>query len=571
MCTHLSSPLALHPNMQLPFLLSCKSFLNFNDHIYPVTLEDNLLVVDNNPQAINSTPIPRFIITTLKVIGWMTLVLPALAYLGALIFHSANPLISRRQIDAIQSEQIGQLQARIDAAARIMLEINLEAEQLKTANEGLTKQNEEGQSQISSLQTNLQRLQKTFEENSRESKSKLAQLETHVEQTLSNFQQERSSLIVANQCLVEETQEKQNQISDLQSKLQGLQGVLEESSEKSLSETARLKTDIKLLQEEIVRLKEAPADQGRPAAPTDLSSSLSASFCLLEPPPPPTFPEQLASYLGNCCPYMSFEQAAGWVEEGRGTLLALRENLLNGYEPQNNEQNYYTKKVTGLIWFLMAKAISKNQGFEEGTFIIEDPQKTIYEFLNKAFAYHRRSSHLPHQSDSNHQGLDFSPKQLPASKTHVLFFPFSLNDQQFIFIKPENHGLQKIDDAIWHAWELILAQSRKFSPWGSDEQHGWRKERIPASEADQFNALVQNLPGGKEAVLKAGKSSRGEGIHVMWKFLSSIENPSEELQKFKAQLETDYDHLNTRIGCEGRFASELWQGLENPLIPLMDG
>ena len=452
-----------------------------------------------------------------------------------------------------------------------MLEINLEAEQLKTANEGLTKQNEEGQSQISSLQTNLQRLQKTFEENSRESKSKLAQLETHVEQTLSNFQQERSSLIVANQCLVEETQEKQNQISDLQSKLQGLQGVLEESSEKSLSETARLKTDIKLLQEEIVRLKEAPADQGRPAAPTDLSSSLSASFCLLEPPPPPTFPEQLASYLGNCCPYMSFEQAAGWVEEGRGTLLALRENLLNGYEPQNNEQNYYTKKVTGLIWFLMAKAISKNQGFEEGTFIIEDPQKTIYEFLNKAFAYHRRSSHLPHQSDSNHQGLDFSPKQLPASKTHVLFFPFSLNDQQFIFIKPENHGLQKIDDAIWHAWELILAQSRKFSPWGSDEQHGWRKERIPASEADQFNALVQNLPGGKEAVLKAGKSSRGEGIHVMWKFLSSIENPSEELQKFKAQLETDYDHLNTRIGCEGRFASELWQGLENPLIPLMDG
>jgi len=223
------------------------------------------------------------------------------------------------------------------------------------------------------------------------------------------------------------------------------------------------------------------------------------------------------------------------IQKGLNTLAMIQRGRFEynlGETPQ-----YYLTKISNLIWYFYHCAIEKGQPFEEGTFVIEDPNNKIYTFLMnyvKAvnptvtktkkdpaaktsggyIAYPRASTHFkfkqkqgfyPHYGiDARFQGYKNEVVQkniFPAKKNHLLFGKIADN---LIFIKPENAGLG-VDEVPQHAWELGWAFARKsvhktglhkilphavINYIGTDDSPLFCKERVPNNF---YNAVKQTI------------------------------------------------------------------------------
>ena len=275
------------------------------------------------------------------------------------------------------------------------------------------------------------------------------------------------------------------------------------------------------------------------------------------------------------------------IARGKRYLKALLEGN-NDVIPTNNQQEHLNA-IIDIIWYLYSLAEAKGQKFDEGTFRIEDKDFRILQFfmeyskkVNPAlqgygkdtssiatanpFAYCRGSTHF---DDSRKKygayGIDmrFDVTQweqtlLPAFKRHLLW---GLIDEksQYIYIKPENHGLYYWDGLPGHGSELFVAKLRKIPGaqtafklfgfnLGSDDQENFRKERIPAEFLTEFKAAVKQ----EKAFTAIDKKNlidfaNKEGLCVL--SLSPLISQSEALKQLKAKYEK-YDHLDVRSGRE---------------------
>ncbi len=109
----MSTTISLHPSVGLPlhilpeaqkdhkvraaWLLPFKDFLHVSSsHCAQITkFQDGQFFVSNPHEVHRGKSCKRAFLITLKVIGWMTIILPIIAYIAAKIFDSLNPMINQ--------------------------------------------------------------------------------------------------------------------------------------------------------------------------------------------------------------------------------------------------------------------------------------------------------------------------------------------------------------------------------------------------------------------------------------------------------------------------------------------
>lgn len=295
---------------------------------------------------------------------------------------------------------------------------------------------------------------------------------------------------------------------------------------------------------------------------------------------------------------LSYAFIEGQIKLGAYYMRALLNDQLALIPTLGQEQ--YLRSIIALVWFLYSQAIENNQLFEEGTFVIEDlgwrvnnflmnyiqtygavyggafkdPTKlnsplTIYnqpltQTLNdpalhgsfNPYGYPRQSSHYKvSQRNNRHYGIDIrfgnsgELPLLPANKRHILFGKIDQN-QQLLFLKPENYGLYFKDGLVYHGKELFESWARKagWTPT-SDDDPSYAKERIPAAFLKDFlQALNEtNLPDKIKAEVAILAESDNWGIKILY-FDNLLAQPSiAALEKKYAAL---YRNLRLRSGRE---------------------
>ncbi|MCX5924798.1 MAG: hypothetical protein NT124_00665 [Candidatus Dependentiae bacterium] len=258
--------------------------------------------------------------------------------------------------------------------------------------------------------------------------------------------------------------------------------------------------------------------------------------------------------------------------EHRG--LSIAETIIhnNGRVPAQTEEN-----LRAIIWSLFAIAAQKGQSFDEGTFVIEDQNNYLYRWLATfPGAKQRLATHFQEYPGITYYGLNI--KNLPHNHTTLLCgsFTHNANNKQYVFIKPELHGVEEWGEWASHGVGLFQSKARKHIPgaqalFGSDDQEGWRKERVPSAISNLFGTIIKLANKGwahswlspashhknnPATLIKNGKTG---GIWKMREIVHAIDEKTIPAQKkaefkdLKTRFEAEckkYDHLDIRKGRE---------------------
>jgi len=275
--------------------------------------------------------------------------------------------------------------------------------------------------------------------------------------------------------------------------------------------------------------------------------------------------------------------------------------LLSPDSQKTTKEHTDIKNVINIAWYLYSSAIDKNQGFDQGTFVIEDPKEKIFAFLkNCKGAKERISSHFkPKEIDeygvtedqAQQYGIDMPEDVVLFEHKKTLLFGRrgTINNRNFIFIKPEDEGCAAITDitegkmpswedtlaTVKHAGHFVVARVRKFIP-GADDQPSWRKERMPYKVAQKWLNVAEQLPKNVPLQVECARAATRSIFEMMkWekafqqinsdpklaaitKILYGSQLSKEDkdkvfdaLKKFNAHLKNKkYDNLEYRKGRE---------------------
>lgn len=222
-------------------------------------------------------------------------------------------------------------------------------------------------------------------------------------------------------------------------------------------------------------------------------------------------PKSWAAYCDTYCKKAGSEkEASAMLERGKALVQRI-------YSKKIQIADYTPANLKDIMWHLMYKAVQKGQGYDEGSFIIDDPEGTLFDFIRCCNGtYNRLSSHpvggqaagsqggtmkLMNKltSVAIQQGIDV--EGLPAHKSTILFDQLNAGkSNQAVLLKMENHGTNSWLAAWDHLKEYVEARKKK-SIKGADDLPNMRKERIPARERDLFVSIVQAVRL-KESCLK---------------------------------------------------------------------
>lgn len=320
----------------------------------------------------------------------------------------------------------------------------------------------------------------------------------------------------------------------------------------------------------------------------------------------------MASAYANALLEVPKEESARLIIEWRGMLQPLRVergkvvacNILSDRRMNLRDQNEYLNAITDLMWYFYSLAIKKRQAFEEGTFLLEDPNLKFYNFLigyvklvnstikgtlkdpaltrsGNYYGYSRLSSHFKLEQESyRHYGIDIrflnetqAQSLLPTGKCHILFG--KVTDDK-IFIKMESAGLT-LRDIPWHAAEFVGAQVRKVIPSlkqfvdqyispqyfsdfliyyiGVDDNPNYRKERVPQEFIQTCFTILQHGNLSSEVIKKHFEKFITRGLQYLDQLIKNPPNEfsSEQINEFRLyhqKLSKDYDNLSIRYGRE---------------------
>ncbi len=274
------------------------------------------------------------------------------------------------------------------------------------------------------------------------------------------------------------------------------------------------------------------------------------------------------------------------VEEGKELYKNITGENREAYTAALNEKQYFGQVVVFLKW-LHAIAEVKGQQFEEGTFMIDDPDNHVYAFLSGCpGAYDRRSSHLVDYfklEDSSRagymKGIDVVGKatwtnpfghselsEREGYKRHLLFCDVGGR----LFVKPENWGTS-VWDAIPHGLEFIVAQARKtpaLQPYvGTDDDEGYRKERIPGDILKRYLAI---LDSNREKSIKRAKAFGIQEIVRQLIALKKLDRESSPAGELLRDIKGKYPDLGVFGNEVSIRLKDLKEGLGqvSPLLPL---
>lgn len=280
---------------------------------------------------------------------------------------------------------------------------------------------------------------------------------------------------------------------------------------------------------------------------------------------------ELSLYCESFCPNLTLNEAEERISKG----AALFEQILQGGTILPQETEAIEDDCANLIWHLMDLALKKGEGFFEGTFVIEDPDLKIYNYLLSARTLHERSSsHYIGRSAPTHHGIDVFSAPLPAQKRTLLFeTATSSNPNSYegkvLYLKPENFSANayNIKEFLMHTYEYCQSRINKYFYPGSDDLPYMRKERVPVAVAECFSLIVNELEEGRETLFTlpthfppAGsleeirQLAQIYGIGFMVQFFEALKekNIAVDTEAFDT-LVAGYDYLHFRTGREVYF------------------
>lgn len=224
----------------------------------------------------------------------------------------------------------------------------------------------------------------------------------------------------------------------------------------------------------------------------------------------------------------------------------------------------YASEIKELMRTFYGIAQRKGEEFEEGTFVIEDPDGILFSFLlsfkdDGNRTYQRASTHygekvpaatlfgaIPWGAQGYGIDEDFS-----ESMGHILFNAFQHKGKQYIFIKPEPWGTS-YSQLIGHSWGLAKSLFRKAFLTGANDQSTMRKEHTPDEIKKRWSTLIDNssLPDQEKTQLK--KEGKLHGIYRMLEIIAEKEKAfagEKNLKEFTDILE-NYGNPEIRKGRE---------------------
>lgn len=285
---------------------------------------------------------------------------------------------------------------------------------------------------------------------------------------------------------------------------------------------------------------------------------------------PETF-SKLEEFCQAYCGNISLQDAQQKILLGRALVQA----ILQGTRTEvSQDAAQAEKEVAALTWYLMSLSLAKKEGYNQGTFVIEDEGNKLYNFLMKhPGLYPRDSSHFVNRSPKKHQGIDVFKEPLPAMKRTLLFSQITnLDGQTRLYIKPENFSASPYQpyDFSMHAWEFAVAQYNKVANPGSDDLPNMRKERVPAAILKEFNKIVEKIQEYKDnrifminktdsvlakSLSEAKADAKLYGIAFMKRYIDALDGndaiiPADfDATQFRTMI-NEYDHLDQRTGRE---------------------
>lgn len=287
--------------------------------------------------------------------------------------------------------------------------------------------------------------------------------------------------------------------------------------------------------------------------------------------------QSLSAFCSLYCENMESAETLKWISSGQTLMTKI---LNDSYKPPVAKDKS-EEELTSLSWFMMFAAFKKKQGFEEGAFVIEDPDLRLYNYLKTSPGIGARaSSHFVGRSPDNnnmsgfimksalHDGLDVLTGRMPAKKRTLDFTLFDAyeKEKKLLFIKPENYSpfvtTEYGYDFCMHGVELVEAQARKRLQKGGDDQPGMQKERIPDAVKETFGKIVDIVNTQKISLPEKFKRENLKkdanlwGIAFMFDLVKNLKSIGGHNQKLNEAIENfalsiqGLDHLENRTGRE---------------------
>jgi len=302
-----------------------------------------------------------------------------------------------------------------------------------------------------------------------------------------------------------------------------------------------------------------------------------------------------AAYLTRCvgAPYRLRPEEIPFAHENVRLGYRILGQVLAGtylYYPDPGLSEAHTAAVA---WALFDAAVAKGQGFEQGAFVVEDPDGRLFSFFrDNERSYQRLSSHLKpmtRRTGVGHHGLDMRGARpaglpahpdagehalLPARKRTLLFIPMLPGpgtglERRHLFLKLEDHGLEGLGAFIRHGFDYLHTTVMGF---GSTPPERARKERVDPALARAYRRLLDHISAPGRAHLTPASYGAAElGVRAMvaeWQRLKPVIQEDPALfdlgRAFAGALaHKRYDHLDVRTGDEVIFSrAELGAAVE---------
>ena len=211
---------------------------------------------------------------------------------------------------------------------------------------------------------------------------------------------------------------------------------------------------------------------------------------------PPLYLVECKKNYTNASPDTEAETGDGYLlikdPDKEARKCAIKEILKQIYNPKTTRY-IQSEEIRDLMVYLDYKAHKKRQGFEEGSYVLEDEDGRLFKsLLDPSSVYKRISTHkMGDPSNMSEQyGIDFIDPIPPYNKRHILFFQFTgLDGKKKLFIKPENYGTKIGQGGLLHLGELIRSTMHKYISAKSKSPAVWRKERLHTLD-DKYKALL---------------------------------------------------------------------------------
>ncbi len=235
-------------------LRHAKTFLssNFSGKTAVVSFIDGRFRVGTPEEDKKRGTCSKVFFGTLKVVGWLTVILPLIAYIAAKIFHSLNPMINEAYLKGLNNNE--QLQSQMADRLRIIEDMSAEAKKLKEDKEIAEKALKDEQIQcratnklFNDRDTRLREL--LAQGDIKEVQEKLKTAQTDLKSKKDEVERLRIELDDKNRKALEPNPK----LLDANRSVELLTNKVHASTEQRLAETGQLRTKIKELENTIAK------------------------------------------------------------------------------------------------------------------------------------------------------------------------------------------------------------------------------------------------------------------------------------------------------------------------------